>query len=387
MGERAVHGGRCPGHRILSPGWQAWLILPAVSVRRFSLVPIHCCFSCKAGSPESKLQLSQLLRIRTEGAASFAVSTRTACAALAPGPSHPSLRPSAPLWVTGGSDPWAAEPRLPVPAREFTDSWQPPRPGWHCVSSGSPGPAAQFSQPGSAHTPSSRGPLRLTGEVDHLWAFFFFLQAASVPLVHSWTQSGSPQPAGTLTLSSQVFPVLWQVAELNLGSEPMWSVGQARALAPDRTRIRTQCCHDGPVSPATHSSLGVLVCGRGRGGRPGHLAPVPQPLGCPTGAHSIRRGRPLPTPSPRPRLPCPAPLPPLLCLLHHHDPPLTPEAPRADRPAGRRVPALRGLCLTGETSAPLSPRLALWFKSVSRSPAPSRPPHTFFMSVPPLHSP
>lgn len=119
--------------RGLRLNWQA------TSVRRLS-VPVPCRFSCKAGSPETKLQFGQLLRgprIRAKGAAPLAVSKWTdSLCVLARGLSPPFLPSSALLWVTAG----------PVFAgcRGFSDSRQPLRPGWGYVSFGTPGPAAQW---------------------------------------------------------------------------------------------------------------------------------------------------------------------------------------------------------------------------------------------------
>lgn len=108
VGGRGVQASRLPGHRALSPGGQSWLIQLAVSVRRFLFVPVPCCFSCTAGSPETKLQLSPLLRgprIGAKGAVSFATSRRIACAVLAGGPSHPFLLSFALPCVTRGPVP------------------------------------------------------------------------------------------------------------------------------------------------------------------------------------------------------------------------------------------------------------------------------------------
>lgn len=233
--------------RGLRLNWQA------ISVRRLS-VPVPCRFSCKAGSPETKLQFGQLLRgprIRAKGAVPLAVSKWTdSLCVLARGLSPPFLPCSALLWVTAAQFLRAAEVSLTVDSLSAPAGVMSPLGPQVLLPSG--------SQPGSDNITSSLCPSSLVGKVAGLWVPFCLLAASQpsppcsqIPLGHSWTHSGFTHPGwtligtGSLSSQGQVCPAPHWAAEWDLVLEPMWSVRQTQSLVSDRTRFKSECHHEG----------------------------------------------------------------------------------------------------------------------------------------------
>lgn len=158
-----------------------------------------CGFSCKGWFPGDQAAAQPRLRgpqIRAKGAASFAVSRRTAWAGLA-GASQPLLLPCA-LPRAQEGQPLGSEPGS-LPAQGFLPQLRPFLPAWgrsplgpRACCSVAPSPAGSVNATSSRRpSPPAPSPRTRAGEGPILVPFPPL--AAPVPLAHSWTQSGFPQ--------------------------------------------------------------------------------------------------------------------------------------------------------------------------------------------------